>query len=112
MGLIMSETSSSTFGWVMIIVISSSLVLVLSAPLAIVAETFEYDVLRALNNPSVLKHAQQHFGQQLLAHLRTLDWGFRVGGTVINNKMVVNVATALVITSVTAVSQSFIALSQ
>ncbi|CAK0895820.1 unnamed protein product [Prorocentrum cordatum] len=110
--LLLSETTSFTSGWSMILILASSLVVVLSAPLASVAETFEYDVLRALNNPSVLKQAQQHFGQQLLAHLQTLDWGFRVGGTVINNKMVVQVATALVITSVTAVSQSFITISQ
>jgi hypothetical protein len=105
-------STRSTYGWIMILVVASSFVLVLSAPLAAVAETFEYDVLKSLNNPSVLKHAQQHFGQQLLAHLRTLDWGFRVGGTVISNRMVVNVATVLVITSVTAVSQSFIAISR
>merc|ERR1712113_1226368 len=94
--------------WIILLVVSMFLLLVLSAPLAAVAETFEYDVLRALNNPSVLKHAQQHFGQQLLAHLRTLDWGFRFGGAVINNRMAVHVATALVITTVTAVSQSLI----
>merc|ERR1712228_828459 len=104
--LLLSDTSSFTSGWIMILVTTSLLVLVLSGPLAAVAETFEYDVLRALNNPSVIKHSQQHFGQQLLAHLRTLDWGFRFGGAVINNRMVVHVATALVITTVTAVSQS------
>merc|ERR1711920_1172133 len=100
--LLLSETSSSSGGWIAILVLTSSLVLVLSAPLAAVAETFEYAVLRALNNPSVLHLAQQHFGEQLLDHLRALDWGFRVGGTVINNKMVAQVALAMVITSVTA----------
>jgi hypothetical protein len=109
--LLSEETTASTHGWIMILVIASFFVLVLSAPLAAVAETFEYNVLEALNNPSVLKHAQQHFGQQLLPHLRTLNWGFRVGGMVINNKMVVQVATALVITSVTAVSESVVAIT-
>ena len=109
--LLFSEATSTAYGWISILVVTSSLVLVLAAPLAAVAQTFEYDVFRALNNPSVLKHAQQHFGEQLLDHMRTLDWGFRVGGTVINNKMVSQVATALVITSVTAVSQSFMTTS-
>merc|ERR1712187_285650 len=79
----------------------------MAAPVAAVAETFEYDVLRALNNPLVVNRAQRHFGQQLLSHLRTLDWGFRFGGTVINAKLVMNVVMALTITMVTTVSQAF-----
>merc|ERR1740121_1129099 len=110
--LLLSDTTGFTSGWIMILVTTSLLVLVLSTPLAAVAETFEYDVLRALNKPSVIKHSQQHFGQQLLGHLQTLDWGFRVGGTVISKKMVVHIATALIIAAVTALSQSFINVSQ
>merc|ERR1712232_128682 len=46
-------------------------------PLAFVSETFQYDVVKALNTPLTLNRAQQFFGQQFLAHLHTLDWGFR-----------------------------------
>merc|ERR1711953_1458107 len=81
-------------------------IFVLVFPVAAVAETFEYDVLRALNNPLVCNRAQRHFGQQLLAHLRTLDWGFRFGGTVINAKLVMNIGMALIISIVTTVSQA------
>merc|ERR1712228_1121841 len=103
--LLLSETRL-TYDWSVALAFTTFCLILLSAPLAAVAETWEYDVLRALNNPSALHHAQRHFGEQLLDHLRTLDWGFRVGGTVINNRMVVQIATALIITSVTAVSQS------
>merc|ERR1711972_361110 len=56
----------------------------LGLPIASVAETFEHDVLRSLNNPVVVRNAQKHFGQQMLGHLHTLEWGFRVGGSVVN----------------------------
>ena len=58
----------------------------------------EHDVIRALNNPSVLSGAQRHFGQQFIAHLLTLDWGFRFGGSVISVKMVVQIALAVMVT--------------
>jgi len=38
----------------------------LISPIAQVAETFEYDVLRALNKPLIVNRAQQYLGQQLL----------------------------------------------
>merc|ERR1711933_575464 len=76
------------------------------AMFATVAETFDYDVLRALNRPVALQVAQRYFGQQLLAHLHTLDWGFRAGGTVITMKIAMNIATALAITALTALSQT------
>merc|ERR1712196_295393 len=60
---------------ILLIVVAFLGVCVLGVPLARVAEVFEYDVLRALNTPLVVKHAQRHFGQQLLAHLHTLEWG-------------------------------------
>merc|ERR1712039_546939 len=75
-------------------------------PLAMVTETFEYDVLRALNNPLILRNAQRFFGQQLLPHLTTLEWGFRVCGNTITSKSVMNVVLALVITLTTGVSQA------
>merc|ERR1712194_765772 len=34
----------------------------MAAPLASVAETFEYDVVRALNNPLLLTNARRYFG--------------------------------------------------
>ena len=57
---------------------------VLGLPLANVAETCEHDVVRAPNSPVVVQRAQKHFGQQLLAHPRTLKGGFRMGGTATN----------------------------
>ena len=57
---------------------------VLGFPLAKVPETFEHDVVRELNSPVVVQRAQKHFGQLLLAHLRTLKGGFRMGGTATN----------------------------
>lgn len=77
-------------------------------PLASVAETFDYDVLRALNNPIVLHHAQKYFGQQFLAHLHTLHWGFRIGGVVINKDGVAKVIGAVAIACTVATSQSLL----
>merc|ERR1712190_9448 len=81
----------------------TTVIVSLAAPLARVAETFEYEVYRALNNPLVMRESQRHFGQQFLTHLRTLDWGFRFGGTVINVKIVMNVAIAMMVTVITTV---------
>merc|ERR1719433_1177194 len=68
---------------------------VLANPLASVAETFEYDVLRTLNNSRIMNRAQLFFGQQLLPHLHTLDWGFRISGTVINTKLAGQIVVGL-----------------
>merc|ERR1712039_769635 len=65
-----------------------SVLIKLSWPLAVVTETFEYDVLRALNNPFILNRAQKYIGQQLLSHLNGLQWGFRFCGTTITAKFV------------------------
>merc|ERR1712218_265159 len=78
----------------------------IARPLCLVAETFEVEVLRALNDPVLLKGSQQHFGQQLLAHLRTLDWGFRIGGAVFKTRPFMRVGAALLITSITAVMRA------
>merc|ERR1712060_147025 len=71
-------------------------------PIARVAETFEYDVLRALNRPEVVRSAQRHFGQQFLSHLKTLEWGFRAGGTVISMRIIAQFFMGLIITVSTA----------
>merc|ERR1712039_303596 len=78
----------------------------LTFPLALVSETFEYDVIRALNTPTILKRAQKHFGQQVLHHLTKLDWGFRFGGAVINTKIIVNILYALVLTFIASFVQA------
>lgn len=67
-------------------------------PLAEVAETFEYDVLRYLNNPLVLSRAQKYFGQQLLPHLHCLDWGFRFAGSIVNTRSVGSLLLAMLAT--------------
>merc|ERR1712217_78358 len=83
--------------------------LMVAVPIASVAETFEYDVVRYLNNPFVLKGVQKHFGQQFLPHLKALDWGFRLGGSVISLKMVASVATGLAVTIAATVTQAIMA---
>merc|ERR1712187_82551 len=87
-------------------VVLAVIVMVLGFPLAQVAETFEYDVLRGLNNPATLNKAQKHFGQQLLPHLTTLEWGFRIGGVVIKMKLLMGVCSAIGITVITTVSRA------
>merc|ERR1712217_488909 len=67
-----------------IMVIAMGMCASIGWPLASVAETFEYDVLRWLNNVLVLHHARKYIGDQTLPHLQALDWGFRFGGSVIN----------------------------
>merc|ERR1711933_315110 len=81
-------SGNHTIAWLGVLVLASTIVVVLLLPLAAVAETFEYDVVKALSNPSILKGAQKVFGQQLLAHLHSLDWGFRIGGVVISTSFV------------------------
>merc|ERR1712217_257588 len=90
-------------------IILLALALSLATPLAATAETFDFDVLRALNNPLVMQKAQKHFGQQLLNHIILLEWGFRLGGTVITVKMVRDIITAMCLAMVTTVSQAFFA---
>merc|ERR1712107_265997 len=70
-------------------------IVVIGVPTAAVSETFENDVLRALNDPLVMNRAQRYFGQQMLAHLHTLDWGLRFGGTVINVRLMMNIVMAM-----------------
>merc|ERR1711879_310579 len=76
--------------------------------MAFVAETFEYDVLRALNTPFLLKQAQMYFGQQLLPHLNILEWGFRFGGSVLSARNVTNIVTGLFVGLVASVSQALL----
>merc|ERR1711988_2070439 len=80
--------------------------LCLTYPLALVAETIEYDVLRALNTPTILRQTQKHIGQQLVPHLTNLEWGFRIGGSVINTRIVMNIAAALAVTILTTFTQA------
>jgi len=72
-------------------------------PLAKVAEVYEYDLLRTLNKPIVLHKAMPLLGQQMLPHLHTLEWGFKIGQTIINMRLVVNILGAIALTSVTTV---------
>merc|ERR1740121_1037045 len=99
--------STDELMWAIIgLVFVATLIQSMGLPLAQVAEVFEYDVLHALNNPLVVKNAQQYFGQQLLSHLHTLGWGFRFGQTVINLRLIMNVLAALMVTIITSVSQA------
>jgi len=100
-GVYVLTGSDDTNRWLGSLVWGSALIIIMLAPMAAVAETFEYDVLRALNNPSMLKGAQKYLGQQLLPHLTTLEWGFRVGGIVINPRLVSQVAVTLIVGVVT-----------
>merc|ERR1712217_939873 len=69
-------------------------------PLAGVAETFEYDVLRWLNNVAVLHHARKYIGDQILPHLQALDWGFRFAGSVISSRTIGSIMLGMVATIV------------
>merc|ERR1712238_214277 len=80
-------------------------------PLAAVAETFEYDVLKWLNNVSVLRDAQKYIGQQTLPHLHALDWGFRFGGSVINSRTVSNVVVGMAAALLGTLGQAIFELS-
>merc|ERR1712032_317957 len=65
--------------------------------LAILAETFDYDVVRTLNTPRVLQHAKRHFGDLFLVHVESLQWGFRSCGKVITMSFATNIAAALML---------------
>merc|ERR1711920_1118392 len=94
MGLLINELASLG----VLLIVLFFMAFCLTYPLALVAETIEYDVLRALNTPTILRQAQNHIGQQMLPHLINLEWGFRFGGCVINTKIVMHIACALAIT--------------
>mmetsp|Transcript_55199 Transcript_55199/g.87513 ORF Transcript_55199/g.87513 Transcript_55199/m.87513 type:complete len:418 (-) Transcript_55199:285-1538(-) len=83
----------------------SGLITSLSAPLALVRETFEHDVVRLLNAPDVLRRSQTFFGQQYLAHLNALDWGFRFGGRVIHLQSVSGMASGMFFAIVATATQ-------
>merc|ERR1711974_179652 len=87
------------------LVICIVFILCIGGPLANVAEVFEFEVVRYLNTPSLLRHSLNYFDDQLLPHLRYLEWGFRFGGTLITPGIVGVILTALVLTIVTTVSQ-------
>jgi len=84
------------------------LVFALSFPLAQVAETFEFDLLRPLNTPVILHNSQKYLGDQLMTHLRALAWGFRCGGSIINANRVAGMLSGLVLGIVAAVSQALV----
>jgi len=89
-----------------VMMVTLGVMLALGAPLASVAETFEYDVLRALNNPLVLCHARRHIGDQMLPHLQFLEWGFRFSGAVITSRRISTIMLGLVTTLVGTVGQA------
>ena len=77
-------------------------------PIAAVAETFEYEVMREINVPSVLHGALSLLGDQLLPHVLHLDWGFRFGGRVINKQSMLAVTTSLGLTAATSIMSNFL----
>merc|ERR1712008_173002 len=99
-------SSNHTVGLWCLLLPSVLLVALLGLPMARVSETFEYDVLRALNTPIVLKHAQRHLGQQLLPHLRSLGWGFRVGGSVIGLRFAMTILMLMITSMVGIVTRT------
>merc|ERR1712113_356461 len=72
-------------------------------PLAALAEVFEYDVVRALNKPNVLRGSRDYIGDQILTHCAFLEWGFRYSGKVISFQMVASVSVGLFATMIGAV---------
>lgn len=56
---------------------------------------FEKDVCRALNNAHLLHLAQKTFGQQLLAHVKGLNWGLKLTKSNISVDGVSRLAVAL-----------------
>mmetsp|Transcript_89983 Transcript_89983/g.237416 ORF Transcript_89983/g.237416 Transcript_89983/m.237416 type:complete len:117 (-) Transcript_89983:421-771(-) len=75
-------------------------------PFAAVAEVYEYDLLRTLNKPQVLHKVMKHLGQQMLPHLHTLDWGFKIGQTMINMKLVINLIMGMSLALITTVGSA------
>eukprot|EP00929_Paragymnodinium_shiwhaense_P014619 TRINITY_DN12254_c0_g2_i1.p1 TRINITY_DN12254_c0_g2~~TRINITY_DN12254_c0_g2_i1.p1 ORF type:complete len:609 (-),score=59.33 TRINITY_DN12254_c0_g2_i1:81-1907(-) len=77
------------------IVLYGGILVVGILPFAQVAEAYEHEVFRRMNLTEYCKKAQPYYGQQFLMHLRTLDWGFRVGGVTINMPFFSRLVTAL-----------------
>eukprot|EP00929_Paragymnodinium_shiwhaense_P014620 TRINITY_DN12254_c0_g3_i1.p1 TRINITY_DN12254_c0_g3~~TRINITY_DN12254_c0_g3_i1.p1 ORF type:complete len:608 (-),score=63.36 TRINITY_DN12254_c0_g3_i1:81-1904(-) len=75
-------------------------------PFAQVAEAYEHEVFRRMNLTEYCKKAQPYYGQQFLMHLRTLDWGFRVGGVTINMHFFSRLVTALALGLITTLLRS------
>eukprot|EP00929_Paragymnodinium_shiwhaense_P103774 TRINITY_DN6752_c0_g2_i1.p1 TRINITY_DN6752_c0_g2~~TRINITY_DN6752_c0_g2_i1.p1 ORF type:complete len:626 (-),score=76.78 TRINITY_DN6752_c0_g2_i1:337-2214(-) len=75
-------------------------------PFAQVAEAYEHDVFRRLNLTEYCNKSQAYFGQQFLTHLRSLDWGFRVGGVTINMHFFSRLVSAAGLGVVTTVLRS------
>jgi len=75
-------------------------------PLTAVAETQEYDVLRELNNPQTIAASRPLIGDLLLAHLQSLEWGFRFGGSLIDNRKLSSSLAGLVVTAIASVCQA------
>merc|ERR1712087_360349 len=96
-------------GFIMIICIT--MCAFIGLPLASVSETFEYDVLRWLNNVSVLHHARKYIGDQTLPHLQALDWGFRFAGSVISSRTVGGIMFGMVTTIVASMGQAIFDMS-
>merc|ERR1712062_351601 len=67
----------------------------IALPLSSVAESFEYDMRRSLNNPLLLNRSRRFIGDQMLTYLGSLDWGFRFGGNTINARMTTGVLVAM-----------------
>merc|ERR1712194_358949 len=83
--------------WLWMLMGYSALIVVLLAPMAAVAETFEYEVLKVLNSLSTWNASQKYFSIPLLSHVKSLDWGFRIGGIVIGQRVLSQVSVALLI---------------
>jgi hypothetical protein len=81
---------------------------ILVMPMANVAETFQWDVIKVLNTPLMVQRSQKYFGQQFLEHITTVDWGFRRWGRVISPKLVYESMAAICATVGAAVAQSVI----
>merc|ERR1711879_129335 len=79
-----------------------------TVPLAQVAETFHHDVVRRLNTCGNIYKSQQHFGGEFLAHLQGLQWGFRIPGAMLDMRLAMTIYLALIVTLLTAASQSIL----
>lgn len=73
--------------------------------LTAVAETHEYDVLRELNNPRTISQSRGLIGELLLTHLQSLGWGFRFGGSLIDNRMLSSSFGGLIVAAIAAIGQ-------
>merc|ERR1712228_276107 len=93
-------------GWLGMLVICSALIVVLLAPMAAVAGTFEHDAVNVLNTPSTLKSAQKYFGQQLLSHFKELKFGFKIKGITLRPRLLSQISAALLIALLTSASSA------